>query len=80
MCIRDRSLDSIDLKLLTALQQDATPTNQQLAAQLGISPPTCLRRVRRLREAGLIACQVAILQPEVPVSYTHLPLPKSDLV
>jgi DNA-binding Lrp family transcriptional regulator len=59
------SLDSIDLELLAALQQDATPTNQQLAALLGISPPTCLRRVRRLREAGLIARQVAILDPEV---------------
>lgn len=58
-------LDKVDKKLLAALQEDATPTNQQLAAQLGISPPTCLRRVRRLWEAGLIARQVAILQPEV---------------
>jgi DNA-binding Lrp family transcriptional regulator len=29
-----------------------------------ISPPTCLRRVKRLRDAGVIASQVAILDPE----------------
>lgn len=57
-------LDATDLALLEQLQTDATPTNQALAARLGISPPTCLRRVRRLHAAGLIERQVAILQPE----------------
>ena len=58
-------LDPTDLALLYRLQDDASPTNQQLAAAVGISPPTCLRRIRRLREAGLIERQVAILQPDV---------------
>ena len=58
-------LDAIDLQLLSRLQQDATPTNQDLAAAVGISPPTCLRRVRRLREIGLIERQVAIVQPDL---------------
>lgn len=57
-------LDAVDLALLEQLQTDATPTNQALAARLGISPPTCLRRVRRLHEAGLIARQVAILDAD----------------
>jgi DNA-binding Lrp family transcriptional regulator len=59
------SLDCIDVVLLERLQDDASPTNQELAAAVGISPPTCLRRVRRMREAGLIARQVALLQPDI---------------
>lgn len=57
------SIDSIDLALLDALQTDASPSNQDLAARVHVSPPTCLRRVRRLREAGLIERQVALLSP-----------------
>lgn len=54
-------LDATDLALLDHLQQDASLSNQDLAAAVHISPPTCLRRVRRLREAGLIERQVALL-------------------
>lgn len=56
--------DAVDLELLDALQQDASQSNQALAARHGLSPATCLRRVRRLREAGWIAREVAILDPE----------------
>jgi Lrp/AsnC family leucine-responsive transcriptional regulator len=55
------SLDTVDLALLDQLQQDASLTNQDLAARVHVSPPTCLRRVARLRKAGLIERQVAIL-------------------
>lgn len=55
------TLDTIDFQLLAQLQDDATPTNQVLAERMGISPATCLRRVRRLRENGLIERQVALL-------------------
>ncbi|SEF20659.1 DNA-binding transcriptional regulator, Lrp family [Variovorax sp. YR750] len=58
------SLDSTDLRLLDALQRDASQTNQRLAADVGISPPTCLRRVQRLRDIGLIERQVALLSPD----------------
>src|SRR4051794_16701773 len=54
-------LDAVDLALLDQLQQDASLTNQDLAARVHVSPPTCLRRVARLRKAGLIERQVAIL-------------------
>lgn len=57
-------LDAIDLRLLEALQRDASRTNQQLAADVGVSPPTCLRRVQRLRQEGLIERQVALLSPD----------------
>ncbi len=49
------------MALLDYLQQDASLTNQDLAAKVHISPPTCLRRVKRLVEAGLIQRQVALL-------------------
>lgn len=57
------SLDAIDLRLLDALQRDASETNQHLAARMAISPPTCLRRVQRLRQAGLIEREIALLSP-----------------
>ena len=57
-------LDTTDLRLLEALQQDASQTNQQLAADVHISPPTCLRRVQRLKAAGLIERQIALLSPD----------------
>ena len=57
-------LDAIDLQLLDALQTDAAQSNQALAEQLQISPPTCLRRTKRLHRAGLIERQVALLQPD----------------
>ena len=55
------TLDATDLALLNQLQRDASLTNQALAQQLAISPPTCLRRVKRLREAGLIEREIAVL-------------------
>ena len=58
------SLDSTDFKLLEALQTDASLSNQALAERVHISPPTCLRRVKRLRDAGLIERQIALLSPD----------------
>jgi len=57
-------LDSIDYALLTQLQDDSSLSNQDLAARVHVSPPTCLRRVKRLRDAGLIEREMAILSPE----------------
>ena len=54
-------MDSIDVALLEQLQSDASISNQDLAARVHVSAPTCLRRVKRLRDAGLIERQVAIL-------------------
>jgi len=56
--------DAIDIRLLDALQADAAQTNQALAGSLGLSPATCLRRVKRLTDSGVIARRVALLSPE----------------
>ena len=58
------TLDSTDLRLLDLLQSDAAVSNQDLAAQAHISPATCLRRVKRLRETGVIESEVALLSPD----------------
>lgn len=58
------SIDGIDVKLLEALQDDASQSNQALAARAHISPPTCLRRIKRLRDAGLIEREIAILHAD----------------
>ena len=55
------SLDPVDIKLLEALQDDASQSNQDLARSVHISAPTCLRRVQRLHDAGLVERQVALL-------------------
>ncbi len=57
-------LDDLDRRLLNALQVDASQTNNQLAALVHASPPTCLRRVKRLFEAGVITRQVALVAPD----------------
>jgi Lrp/AsnC family transcriptional regulator, leucine-responsive regulatory protein len=58
------TIDAIDVALLDQLQNDAWLSNQDLAAKVHVSPPTCLRRVKRLRDAGLIERQVAILSSD----------------
>ena len=57
-------LDAIDLRLLDALQADASLSNQDLAARVAVSPATCLRRVKRLVEAGIVERRVALLSPD----------------
>jgi DNA-binding Lrp family transcriptional regulator len=57
-------LDATDLRILDLLQRDASLSNQDLAAGAHTSPATCLRRVKRLMEAGVIERRVAILSPE----------------
>mgnify|MGYP006276076811 CR=1 FL=1 len=58
------SLDALDRKILAALQEDATPSLESLAARLGASKTPIWNRIRRLREAGVIRREAAILDPE----------------
>lgn len=57
------ALDSFDLKLLERLQTDAQIPMARLAEEIGLSAPACYRRIRRLRESGAIAREVAVVQP-----------------
>jgi Lrp/AsnC family transcriptional regulator, leucine-responsive regulatory protein len=57
-------LDAMDRRLLDLLQRDNQITNIALADQVGLSPPACLKRVRRLRAEKIIVKDVAVLDPE----------------
>ncbi|MDD2918956.1 Lrp/AsnC family transcriptional regulator [Rhodoferax sp.] len=61
-------LDAIDLQLLERLQTDASLSNQAMAKLVHVSPPTCLRRVKRLHEAGLIEREIAVLSVDTLAS------------
>jgi Lrp/AsnC family transcriptional regulator, leucine-responsive regulatory protein len=56
-------LDEVDVRLLTALQEDADRTNLELARVAGLSPAATLHRVRRLKESGVIRIISAQLDP-----------------
>jgi Lrp/AsnC family leucine-responsive transcriptional regulator len=47
--------DAIDARILAALQEDGRLSNVELAERVGLSPSPCLRRVKLLEEAGVIA-------------------------
>jgi DNA-binding Lrp family transcriptional regulator len=57
-------LDTIDRRILAELQADGRMTNVELARRAGISAPPCLRRVRRLEEAGIIRGYHADTNPQ----------------
>lgn len=56
-------LDRIDRKILNILQENNQITNLELADQVGISASPCLRRVRHLRETGVISHDVSLINP-----------------
>ena len=57
-------LDAIDRRILAELQMDGRLTNVELARRVDISAPPCLRRVRRLEEAGVIRGYHADTDPQ----------------
>lgn len=62
--VNENFLDAVDLRLLDLLQSDASRPNLELAQQAHVSAPTSLRRIKRLREMGVIDREVALLQPD----------------
>ena len=49
-----QELDEIDLRILSELQRDGRLPHNELAVRVGVSQPSCLRRVRSLRSRGVI--------------------------
>lgn len=58
------TLDAIDRDILFHLRQDGRLTNVELAKRVGLTPPPCLRRVKRLEEAGVITGYRAVINPQ----------------
>jgi len=57
--------DNADRRILDVLRRDGRISNADLAEKVGLSPSPCLRRVRRLEEAGIIQGYVARIDPAV---------------
>lgn len=57
-------LDETDRAILTELARDATAGAGALGRQLGLSQPATWRRIKRLRDAGIIAGRRLMLDPE----------------
>ena len=57
-------LDAIDRKLLRLLQKDNRRALRDLADALGVSAPTCMRRMRRLETSGVIRAHMAVVDPK----------------
>ncbi|MDF2153833.1 Lrp/AsnC family transcriptional regulator [Vibrio sp. CAU 1672] len=47
-------MDGFDLSILKALQKDGTASLEQIGNKIGLSPPACHRRIKRLEEQGII--------------------------
>ena len=65
------TLDAMDIKIVTQLQNDGRMSHADLAAKVGLSPSPCLRRVRILEKSGVITRYVAVLDQRavgLPVS------------
>jgi Lrp/AsnC family leucine-responsive transcriptional regulator len=59
------SLDVFDLRILAALQRDTRTPMSELAEEVGLSTPACYRRIRALRESGVIEREVGLVAPGV---------------
>ncbi len=57
-------MDAFDRKLLGLVQRDNRLTADQLSERVGLSPSACQRRLKRLRDSGVIAADVSIVSPE----------------
>lgn len=61
--MKPTDLDAKDRQLLDLLQQDARRSLETLAGEVGLSAPAVQRRIKRLREAGIITGEVAVVDP-----------------
>lgn len=64
MSTRRIDLDSFDHRLLELLQTDSRLSVPELANAVGLSPPACYKRIRRLRETGAVQREVALVSPK----------------
>ncbi|SMF51530.1 transcriptional regulator, AsnC family [Tistlia consotensis] len=61
--MKPAALDALDRRLLDLLQQDAGRSLESLAGEVALSAPAVQRRIRRLREGGVITGEVVLVEP-----------------
>lgn len=63
LLLKQKTIDQVDRRLLAQLQRNNRRPLRDLAEDLGVSAPTCLRRIRRLESSGVIRGHAAVLDP-----------------
>ncbi len=74
-------LDKFDTAILALLQRDARQPITEIALSVGLSEPACYRRIKQLRENGVIDREVAVIKPQLmgwPVSMLVLVTLETD--
>ena len=57
-------IDALDVKILQALQEDASRSVAETADLVGLSKNACWRRIRQLEESGTIGKKVVQIDPQ----------------
>ena len=65
-------LDRFDLKILDIVQRDNRVTSDVLGERVGLSATAVQRRLKRLREDGVIEADVAVVAPKAVGQRVHM--------
>jgi len=67
----DKEIDRLDREILRLISADASLSLAEIAAEVGLTPTPCWKRIRRMEETGIILRRVAVIDPAkigLPVS------------
>jgi DNA-binding Lrp family transcriptional regulator len=56
-------MDDTDLKILRLVQENARLTAETISQDVGLSPPAVQKRLKKLRDSGVIEREIAVLNP-----------------
>ena len=65
MAAMDRTLDDLDGRILSFLQDNARETQAEIARAVGLAPSAVLERIRKLEARGVIKGYTALIDPKV---------------
>jgi len=58
------NVDGFDRKILQIVQQSNRTTSDQIAEQVGLSPAAVQRRLKKMREQGVIQSDISVVNPK----------------
>lgn len=62
-------MDGFDRQILKLLQQNAKQSTESIGLQIGLSATACQRRIKKLRQSGVIKSEIAVLNPDSAGGY-----------
>lgn len=60
----EAALDAFDIHILDLVQENARLTTAEIGAEVGLSASAVQRRLKQLRESGVIEAEIAVIAPE----------------